>query len=260
MQMFEQDRTLVRLQQQVLRERDILVCFLAGSYGRGLQDAYSDLDVALVFKGDAEREAAYARRRDFVRSILPYVPAKSFDADHVRPFLHIALYGNGAKVDYRYETKEGLQPNPWDRQIRILKDDKEGWGEKFQAAAGQLSPVIPKPTTTAQTLADLDNRFWVMYMDIYRQLLRGDHEKPFPVYLELLYFTVPQLLRLLPPDDPAHQGLIDVQYTPDTKVTLRHLRAVFEGYLEARSAVVRRHKLAFLADSAFENELKKRLN
>jgi hypothetical protein len=128
--MFEQDRLLVRLQQHVLRERDILVCFLAGSYGRNTHDAYSDLDVALVFAGEAEREAAFGRRREFVRAVLPYVPAKSFDAVHVRPFFHIALYGNGAKVDYRYETQQLLRPNPWDRKIRILKDT-DGWGENF---------------------------------------------------------------------------------------------------------------------------------
>lgn len=32
--MFEQDRVLVRLQQRVMSEGDIVACFLAGSYGR----------------------------------------------------------------------------------------------------------------------------------------------------------------------------------------------------------------------------------
>jgi signal-transduction protein with cAMP-binding, CBS, and nucleotidyltransferase domain len=89
--MFEQDRVLLRLQQRVLAEPEVLVCFLSGSYGRGEQDAFSDLDVAMVFADEDSRETAFEQRRDFVRSVLPYVPAKSFDAAHVRPYFHIAL-------------------------------------------------------------------------------------------------------------------------------------------------------------------------
>ncbi|MFZ0545931.1 MAG: hypothetical protein WAM60_10865 [Candidatus Promineifilaceae bacterium] len=256
--MFEQDRVIFRLQQHVMRERDILVCFLAGSFGRNTQDAFSDLDIALVFAGEAERDAAYAGRRAFVRAVLPYVPAKSFDAVHVRPYFHIALYSNGAKVDYRYETQGSLRPNPWDREIRILKDTA-GWGENFQAEAARLPATLPQPTITSEALTALDNRFWVMFMDVYRLLLRGDHDKPFPIYLQLLYFTWPELLQLLPPEDPAHQRLIRVDFSTETKPTLGHLRALFEAYLEARSAVVRRHKLVFAPDSAFENEIKRRV-
>ena len=129
--MFEQDRVLLRLQQRALGETAIAACFLTGSYGRRTADVYSDLDVALVFADEAARERAWADRRDFVRSVVPFVAVKSFDAGHVRPFLHIALYSNGAKVDYRYETKESLPPSYWDRDMRILKDDG-GWLESFQ--------------------------------------------------------------------------------------------------------------------------------
>jgi hypothetical protein len=256
--MFEQDRVIFRLQQHVMRERDILVCFLAGSFGRNTQDAYSDLDVALVFGDEARRDAAYAKRRAFVKQVLPYVPAKSFDATHVRPYFHIALYSNGAKVDYRYETLELLRPNPWDREVRLLKDT-DGWGENFQREGALLPPTVPTATITTEVLTDLDNCFWVMFMDIYRLLKRGDHDKPFSIYLELLYFILPDLLRLLPPEEPAHQKLIQIHYTADTKATLRHLKGLFEGYLEARTVVVRRHRLAFTPNSAFENEIKKRL-
>lgn len=256
--MFEQDRVIFRLQQQVMREREILVCFLAGSFGRNTQDAYSDLDVALVFADEQKRDAAYANRREFVKNVLPYVPVKSFDAVHVRPHFHIALYSNGAKVDYRYETQTLLRPSPWDRQVRLLKDT-DGWGENFQHQAGLLPPTLPQATITTEVLTDLDNCFWVMYMDIYRLLKRGDHDKPFPIFLELLYFIVPDLLRLLPPEEPAHQKLIHLQYTADTKATLRFLKSLFSVYLEAREAIVRRHNLAFIPNSAFENELKKRI-
>ena len=146
--MFEQDRVLLRLQQRVLTAPEVLVCFLSGSYGRGEQDAYSDLDVALVFADEGSREVAYEQRREFVRSVLPYVPAKSFDATHVRPYFHIALYSNGTKVDYRYETKETLIPNPWDRDIHLLKDSDD-WGKAFHESALQMSSTLPAPSTTA---------------------------------------------------------------------------------------------------------------
>lgn len=256
--MFEQDRVLVRLQQRVLQERDILVCFLSGSFGRGTADAYSDLDVALVFADEGRREMAYRQRREFAQSVLPYVPAKSFDASHVRSYFHIALYSNGAKVDYRYETQDSLVPNPWDREIRLLKDTG-GWGERFQAASKALAPTISQSSITTEALTTLDERFWVMFMDVYRLLKRGDHSKPFPIYLQLVYHTLPQLLALVPPEDPAHQGLIRLRYDHDTKATAAGLVKLLDAYLAARSAVVRRHKLAFIANDSFERELRRHI-
>lgn len=254
--MFEQDRVIVRLQQRVLGESDILVCFLAGSYGRRTADAYSDLDVVLVFAGEEERTAAFARRRDFAQSVLPYVPARSFNASHVKSYFHIALYSNGAKVDYSYDTQASLQPNPWHRDIRLLKDTA-GWGERYQAASAQLPPTITLTGITLEELTTLDNRFWVMFWDAYRQLLRGDVDKPFPVYVQLLYFTLPTLLGLLPPEDPAHQALIQASYSHDSAATLIHLRSLFTAYLAARSAVVRRYQLAFTPHTTFESAIQR---
>ncbi|MCI0395842.1 MAG: nucleotidyltransferase domain-containing protein [Chloroflexi bacterium] len=254
--MFEQDRVLVRLQQYVLREDEILVCFLAGSYGRGAQDPFSDLDVIFVYQDDARRETAYARRRDIVQAVLPYVPAYSFDAAHVRPYFHIALYSNGAKVDYRFETLQSLEPSPWQWELRLLKDTN-GWGQQFQAASASQPAAAPQPTITTAELTALDSRLWVMFMDIYRQLLRGDHDKPFPIYLQILYFTLPELLGLLPAEDPAHQALLQASYSHDTQATLTHLRRLFDAYLDARAAVIRRHNLAFTPDRAFEFAIQK---
>jgi hypothetical protein len=254
--MFEQDRVIVRLQQRVLGEAGILTCFLAGSYGRRTADAYSDLDVVLVFAGEEERTAAYGKRREFAQSVLPYVPARSFDADHIKPYFHIALYSNGAKVDYSYETRGSLQLNPWHRDIRLLKDS-DGWGERYQAASAQLPPTITLAGITLEELVALDNRFWVMFWDVYRQLLRGDFDKPFPVYIQLLYFVVPTFLQLLPPEEPAHQALIQATFSQDTAATLAHLRRLFTAYLEARSAIVRRHQLAFLPQSQFESAIQR---
>jgi len=255
--MFEQDRVLLRLQQRILAEPQVLVCFLSGSYGRGTQDAYSDLDVALVYADDAGRARAYERRKEFVRSILPYVPARSFDATHVRPYLHVTVYSNGSKVDYRYETKESLAPNPWDREIRLLKDD-DGWGKGFQHSCLKLAASLP--TTTAKDLTNLDDRFWIMFMDVYRQVLRGDYDKPFTVYLQLLYFTLPELLRLLPLEEPTRRALVNANYQRDARVTIKHLRQLMRAYLAAREAIIQRHRLVFVPDEAFERELQRKIN
>lgn len=254
--MFEQDRVLVRLQQRVLSEEEILVCFLTGSYGRGIQDSYSDLDVTLVFAEEDSRASYFEGRHNFAQSVLPYVPAKSFDATHIRPFFHIALYANGAKVDYLYETKTTLQPTPWVREIRILKD-KDGWGQKFLDLSAQQPAAIPRPTISVQALKELDDRFWVMFMDIHRQLRRGDYDKPYGIYLQLLYFTVPELLDLLPEDIRARQGLIQSDYSHDPKANLQHFRELLVAYLEVRDAVVRHHQLNFTPDQNFEREILK---
>ena len=257
--MFEQDRVLLRLQQRVLAEPEVLVCFLSGSYGRGEQDAFSDLDVVMVFSNEGSRDAAFEQRKEFVRSVLPYVPTKSFDATHVRPYFHIALYSNGTKVDYRYETRETLIPNPWDRELRLLKDS-EGWGKAFQESAIQLSGSLPLPTITAKELTSLDERFWVMFMDVYRQILRGDYDKPFPVYLQLLYYSIPRLLRLLPHEEPTRQALINASFGHDLRATADHLRRLLEAYLAARQAIVHRHRLLFAPNEALEIELLRRIN
>lgn len=254
--MFEQDRVLVRLQQRVLREEDILVCFLTGSYGRGTQDSYSDLDVTLVFANEDNRTTYFEGRHEFAQSILPYVPAKSFDATHIRPFFHITLYANGAKVDYLYETKTTLQPAPSVREIRLLKD-KDGWGQGFLELSAQQPAAIPRPTISVQALKELDDRFWVMFMDIYRQLRRSDYDQPFGIYLQLLYFTIPELLALLPEDHRARRGLIQSEYGLDTQANIQHFREFLVAYLDARNAVVQYHKLNFTPDQAFEREIMK---
>ena len=235
-----------------MRESAIQSCFLTGSYGRHAEDAYSDLDVVLVFADEAGRDDAWAGRRDFAQSVLPYVPAKSFDRDREDAYVHSALYGNGAKADYRYETRETLQPDPADREVRVLKDTA-GWAEEYQSASARA--VVARPRVKASELERTDNGFWIMFWDVYRQLLRGDAEKPFALFLDLLHTTLRPLLRALPPEDSAYQGLIHVRYDRDPEVTLDHLQSLLEAYLAARSAVIRRHNVGFVPDSSFERAL-----
>lgn len=247
--MFEQDRVLVRLQQRVISEADVLACFLAGSYGRRQNDPYSDMDVALVFADEATRDRAWRQRREFAQSVMQYVPAKSFDAEHVRPYFHIALYSNGSKADYRYELQDDLIPTPWDRDIHILKDHNR-WAEQYQAACARA--LLPQPQLTAAELSALDERFWIMLWDAFRLLLRGDGDKPFTIYLELLHFTLPPLLQILPVEDPTRLPLLQAKFSQDTQATAVHLHNLLQAYLQARTAVIQRLHLDFSADTRFE--------
>lgn len=250
--MFEQDRMLLRLQQRVLNDPAIMTCFLSGSYGRREADDFSDLDVALVFQTASVREVAWQGRRAFVQSVMPYVPTRSFDAVHIRPYFHIALYSNGSKVDFRYETQEDLQPNPWDRDLRLLKDT-EMWGAHFQAACAQT--MMPRSRLNKEELIALDERFWVMYWDVLRVLLRGDHQKPFTVYLQLLHFTLPPLLNVLTPAESAYGELLEASYSSDTWATAQHMKRLLQAYLAARTAVVRLFSLDFTPDRSFEEQI-----
>jgi len=255
--MFEQDRFIVRLQQSVMREGGIASCFLAGSYGRRTEDAYSDLDVVLVFAGEAARDRAWAERRGFVQSVLPYVPARSFDDNRGGAFLHSALYSNGARVDFRYVAQDTLRPDPAYREIRILKDS-DGWAESYQADSARVRPTWQR--VEAAALEKIDNRFWVTFFEVYRQLLRGDSDRPFVVYVQLLADTLPALLEALPPEDPAYQGLLHAYYDRrDMEGTLKDLGRLLDAYLAARGAVIRRHTVGFVPDSSFERGVQRLL-
>ncbi len=249
--MFEQERVIVRIQQRAQREAAILVCFVSGSIGKRVQDGLSDIDVAFVFRNEPARAAAYAGRRDFVRSILPYLPAKSFDADHIRPYFHIGLYSNGCKVDYRYEAMDELRPNPWDKEIRLLKDS-DGWGETFQTQCALLA--APQPTITSEELAQLDERFWVMFWDTFRLAKRGDYRKAVPIYVELFDLTILRMMSLLPASSSEAQCLMTMRYSYDDE-TLPHLRQLFAAYLAARKTIITLFQLHFVSDNAFEREI-----
>ena len=252
--MFEQERFIGRLQRHVQADPAVRVCFLYGSFGRRADDAYSDVDIALVYADAAEREKAWAGRQEFVKAAMPYVAVRSFDAAHVRPYLHIALYSNGTKADFSFETMDDLSPTPKDRELRILKDSG-GWGERHQAASSRLAPA--QPYISPADLTDLDNRFWVMLWDALRLLRRGDADKPFATYMRLLYFTLPPLLEALPPEEPARQALVRATYSRDVEATARGLGELLERYLAARAAVIRRQNLMFPIHTAFESEIRR---
>jgi hypothetical protein len=252
--MFEQERFIGRLQRYVLGMSPILVCFLYGSFGRRAEDPYSDIDVMLVYGGAAEREPAWAGREEFVRAVMPYVAARSYDATHLHPYLHLALYSNGTKADFRLETLDELNPAPEFREIRILKDH-ERRAEALQAASARLAP--PQPDISPKELEELDSRFWVRYWNAFRILLRNEPDRAFPYYLRLLHSTIPPLLEALPPEDPACRELMQVLYTGDAKATLSSMLELLDGYVTARSAVIRRQSMAFPINSAFENEIRR---
>lgn len=255
--MFEQERFIGRLQRHVLTDSTLVACFLVGSFGRRTEDAYSDVDVNLIYTDEAARDVAWSRRRTLVSDVMPYVAVKSYDATHVDPHLHITLYSNGTKADFLFDTQAGHAPSPYEREIRILKDTN-GWAEQHQAASARLA--IPQPYLSTDELTAIDDRFWGTAWDVLRYLKRGDVDKPFVFYLRLLNFALPPLLATLPPEDPAHQGLLRAHYSSDAQATARGVADLVDAYLAARSAVVRRQNLAFTANTAFESEIRRHVD
>ena len=252
--MFEQERLIGRLQRRVAADPEIVACFLSGSFGRRASDPYSDLDAALVYPNYQSLERAWGSRVQFIESIMPYISLKSFDAEHIRPYFHIALFSNGCKLDLRFENQETLMPNPWDSQIRILKDT-DGWAELFQQNCSQQA--LPQSRMSSQELAKLDQRFWVMYWDILRLLGRGDADKSFPIYLELLHITLPPMLSSLPKDAAARVNLLEAHFDRDVQMTTAHLKSLLTAYLAARTVIVERYHLQFSSDSSFENQIQR---
>ena len=102
-----------------------------------------------------------------------------------------------------------------------------------------------------------DNQFWVMFWDILRLLKRGDTDKPFAIYLELLYATLPPLLRVLPAEDTTRQGLLVAGYGRDAQKNRTQMVSLLDAYLAARSAIISRHNLAFFPNQGFESEIKR---
>ena len=250
--MFEQERALTRLQQALLREPLIPVCLLVGSFGRKMQDDYADLDLIFAFPDEASRTAAHTQRRAFAQEVMVYVAVKGFDAE---PFRYETLYANGTKVDYQYALQAELTPTAVWREMRVLKD-AHGWGEQFALACAH-APLPTPPLITAADLEALDNQFWVLLWEVYRQLRRGDAQRPFATYLHLLHHTLPPLLCLLAPTDPAHQALIQASYGQDAGKNVAGLRPLLAAYVGARSAVIRQYRLIFTPNNGFEEGIRR---
>ena len=103
----------------------------------------------------------------------------------------------------------------------------------------------------------LDQRFWVMYWDVLRLLARGDADKPFPIYLELLHFTFPPILQALPPDIPQRIDLIAARFSQDAQLTAAHMKELLHAYTAARTAIVERYHLQFSDDPSFEAQIQR---
>ena len=245
--MYEQDRVLTRLQQHVRRDFRIVVCVLEGSFGRRTADAYSDLDVALGYADDASRAAAWAERARFATEVLPYVAARS--ADGGVPFLHRAVYANGARVDFRYALADELRPGP---DVRALKEPA-GW--QSQTSTPALPPA--PPTLSAAALRDIDDSFWIFLLDVERHLQRGDSETPFPLFVALLHDVIQPLFAVLPAGHPLRLRLLQLQYKDDARHNRKQLRALLDTYRETRAAVLAAQRLDLADDPTFERQVER---
>lgn len=255
--MFEQERFIVRLRQRVLSEPAIIGCWLSGSYGRNAADAYSDIDVALLYRDDDARDGAWAQRKALCEGILAYVRARSMDAPFIGPHALATLYANGAKIDYRFLSRSSCTPTAGDAELMILKETADGWVADYQQRCRQAPTTIAG--TSSAALRALDDQFWVIFWDVYRQVWRGDVQRPFVAYLDLLARTLPPLIALLPAEEPARRGLTALLYTQEAAATRRHLQQLLAAYRAARSAVIARYRLDYIPDGSFERELEKLL-
>jgi hypothetical protein len=151
-----------------------------------------------------------------------------------------------------------MAPLPEDRELRILKDS-DGWAESYQAASARIIPTQPR--LEAAELERIDTRFWGLFWEVFRQLLRGDARTPFTTYLELLYFTLPPLLARPAARGPGPPGTRSTSITRAMPApTLRELRRLFGAYLAARSAVISRYNVGYLPDSGFERGIERILD
>ena len=241
--MFEQERVLTRLQLRVNRDGGIVVCLLGGSFGRRAADGYADLNVLLGFDGPAGRQQAWEARTAFAASVLPYVACTARDEQEGLR----ALYGNGALVTYAYHLASDLRDLGG---VRVLKAPA-GWPEPDPTPA----PAAALPPPTSQTLADLDAAFWPTFWNILRRTLRGENERPFPAYVQLLHDALPPLLDWLPAGHPLRTDLIQRRYGTDAAGNAAELQRLLTSYRQARDAVIAVHRLDYRPDPRLENEL-----
>ncbi len=250
--MYEQDRFIVRLRQQINSNPAIVAAWLGGSYGRNQPDPFSDLDITLVFADSDARDRAWAQRASFCKNILAYVAAKSQDHPQYE-HRHNVLYANGTLADVGFFAAPDLQPRHQDGDIKILKDSADSLAATQQMRSAALG--ARRIVVNSADLQTLDDSFWIQFWDVYRVVRRGDTEKPFIGYVQLLADTLPKLTAWLLPNSPERQQLIHLQYTLDPNSTRSHLQALITAYRAARSAVIKQNMLDFQVDGAFEREI-----
>lgn len=128
-------------------------------------DAFSDLDVGIVFDSPEARQRAWETRWDW--EIAPWF--HRFDADHVKPFFVIYLYEPNVKVDLAlYEPAD--MPAPAGRPYRVAWDP-----------SGELRPWADAVNATPDATPDWSNvvheeeRFWAWMFYVWQHVARGEY-------------------------------------------------------------------------------------
>ena len=148
-----------------------------------------------------------------------------------------------------------LQPAAHFRKILLIKDTSDDWGRNLQVSSEQLATTDGRENISSEDLSKLDDIFWVLFMEVYRQIRRGDRYRPFTSYLYLLNTTLPKIISLLPAEVPIRHSLCRSIYDEDTAITLQFLQELLSDYLEARRSIVKNYNLDFPLDSPFEREI-----
>lgn len=235
----------------------LTAAFLVGSMGRRKADPFADIDVVLVYRTAAVKEAARHGWVALAEEMLPYVAAivhrPADNPDHL-----IAVYANGAKFDLYFATQEELSPHPHYQSIRILRDSG-GWAQELTTRSAALS-LVERPTMSDQELAELDRQFWAGFWEVYRLTRRGEVDRPFPEYIKLMANVIVPLLAVLPADSEVAQALAAAKFSRQSERNLAMLPQLFTAYQNGRAAVVERLQLSFRPHEAVERELQRQFS
>lgn len=252
--MFEQERTLNRLQQRVGLIPGLTAAFLVGSRGGRGAHADADFDVVMVYRSLTGKEAARYSWPTMAAELLPYVAAIVHQAasnpDHL-----IALFANGAKFDLYFYAEEEVSPHPRFQSIRILHDTAS-WAQDLTSRSAALT-LIERPVISDQQLADLDRQFWTGIWEVARLTRRGEVDRPFPIFVDLLNKAIAPLLAVLPADAPVAQALAEINFSRQPVDNRAMVQQLIPRYQAARSAVVENLQLSFQPHEAVERELVK---
>lgn len=108
---------LKEIEQDLLKDENVLAVFCGGSIGNRNTDLYSDIDLRIVVKEEVFEEYRLNKRERAKNwgKVL-------FFEDFPWATYSVAHYDNFIKVDTFYYRKEDIQPSVWLQNIRIVFD------------------------------------------------------------------------------------------------------------------------------------------
>jgi predicted nucleotidyltransferase len=161
----EHKRVLEAILAFFARQPGAVGAFVSGSVASRTADPYSDLDVGILFDGEAARDRVWERRLEW--DIAPWF--HRFDADHVKDHFVIYLYEPGVKADLNLHVPHDL-PRPPGVRFEPLWDET---GELVRWAAEVDALPVPEPDWS-EALHE-EERLWAWLYFCVRHVERGEY-------------------------------------------------------------------------------------